>query len=126
MIKIIILCTFCNIVCLEAQILQPIISTSFQNNNSQSKFNSYKFKAPTFIANFKKNNVLNFYNKNTTFTDIYQVNNNSFTFLKSTSNIADNQFIITDSTNPYGTNNLGLGIIMGAIGSVLNFGFKIR
>ena len=74
----------------------------------------------------KKQNNFFVYNRNTGLTDRYRMENNGYYAMTSFKNVNQNPIIIEDSFNPYGTNNLALGLIMGVLGEVLTFNFKIK
>ncbi|MGQ7945162.1 hypothetical protein [Flavobacterium sp. WC2509] len=78
---------------------------------------NYKFKATTIP-------VLSVYNRNTKLNDIYYLPKDS---IYATKSVVFNtyQFIKQDSFNPYGANNLGTGLIMGAINTVFKYNFKL-
>lgn len=90
------------------------------------KLDSLSKLKPNLNYNFKPNNIplLSVYNRNTKLNDIYYLPKDGIYYTKS---VVFNtyQFIKQDSFNPYGTSNLGVGLIMGALNTVLNCSFKL-
>lgn len=90
------------------------------------KKHQFSFKTSDYTIDFKKidfsksNMQFSSYNQTTKLNDIYVLNNNRFSYSKSSllfENISRGNKI--DSFNPYGTSNIGSALIFGVIGSIL-------
>lgn len=99
---------------------------SLLTKNKLFKSFKFDFKTNNYTLNFKKidfskkNLLFSSYNEITKLNDTYSLNNNSFTYNKS-SFMLENNFRghKIDSFNPYGTSNVGSALIFGLINSIL-------
>lgn len=94
--------------------------------NFQTSLDSTTIKKPTFDYNFKSdtNQAFVIYNKNTQWNDVYNVSKNTFS-IKPVS-FSTNQSSNIDSLNPYGTTNIGVGVVVGALSSIIGGGWTFN
>lgn len=95
--------------------------------NFQISPDTSTIKRPNFDYNFKSdtNQAFVIYNKNTQWNDSYFILRNTASITPVSFSM--NQSTNIDSSNPYGTTNIGAGVIVGALSSIIGgwtFNFK--
>jgi hypothetical protein len=105
-------------------IINKKIDTIF---NFKISLDTTTIKRPNFNYNFRSDTNQSFviYNKNTQWNDLYDVSKNTASIKPFSFSM--NQSTNIDSLNPFGTNNIGAGVIVGVINSIIGawtFNFK--
>lgn len=97
-------------------IINKKIYTIFNNKIS---LDTTTIKSPNFDYNFKSdtNQAFVIYNKNTQWNDLYNVSKNTISIKPFSFSMNDSTNV--DSLNPYGTNNIKAGVIVGVINSII-------